>query len=143
MQLHRGEGGAVYAVLAYPSPHHEYPVAYLRRFFVRLFPPDFRWHYSACAAVDQRLPKIARVEIQRAVHCRYAACVPSHCNSCAHPFEHAAGMKKPGRDFARVIRVCKAEHIGVEDWLCPKSAAQYVAVHPEYSGERTAIRVKC
>jgi hypothetical protein len=102
-----------------------------------------RGHERRRAAEDERLPREAIVEDERAVDRGHARLVPTVSHAGVDALEDACRMQLPGEQGLRIARGAEAEDVRVEE-EAPAAApgADSVAIAPEDPGDRSPVRIE-
>nr|GFC68545.1 hypothetical protein [Tanacetum cinerariifolium] len=141
-KLNAAERRAVDAVLAHPATGHDDAVAGQNDFLPAVFARKLHRHHGAGAAVHERFAAVAVIKNDGPVHGRHARLVATVLNTLAHTLKNAARVQLAGQQFAIVIRVSKAQHVGIEQQARTADAgSQRVAVVAQDAGDSSAVGV--
>ena len=103
---------------------------------------DLFGHDSCGSAIDQGFSQVPLIKHEAPVHRWDAGFVAAVLYAFPDSLKDPQGMEYLGRQLAGTKRVCKTEHVRVEDELGPHAGAEGVAVDPHDAGERAAVWVQ-
>ncbi len=133
----------MYPVLTYAPSDHNCVVAGAGGLLPAVTPGGHAGHDSSGTAEHKRFPHVAFVKQDCPRDNGDPRLVAAVYNSVVHTIEYAARVQQHPRDIVgRSFGITETQNVGIEDRTRAETGTEYVAVYPDYAGNRPAVGVE-